>query len=128
MTGVRKKRAWMNRATRRSRSRTKTLTEATARAAPYTVRNWARTRRGMPGIHDQDGVRPYQSNTRRVTGIVRRKWIASPRTVLTMMMFRGNRSFLMSEALLMKAIGPQPMELASHCPGNWPAMRNRGYG
>src|SRR4026208_1719114 len=120
MTGVRKKRAWMNRATRRSRSRTKTLTEATDRARPHTGGKWARPGGGMPAIHDQDGVRPYQSNTRRVTGIVRRKWIASPRTVLTMMMFRGNRTFLMSEALVMKAIGPPPMELASHCQGDWP--------
>ena len=37
----------------------------------------------MPGSHDQDGARPYQSSARMVTGIVSRKWMASLKTLLT---------------------------------------------
>jgi hypothetical protein len=54
--------------------------------------------------------------------------MASLKTLLTMRTFRGKRTFLMSDALAMKAIGALPTELASHCHGNWPAMRKSGYG
>src|SRR5215831_17288930 len=85
--------------TRRSRSRKNTLTEPAARAAPYTVRNWANARSGIPGTHDHDGTKPYQSKSSAMTGTDSRKWIASFSTLLATRTFRGKRTFLMREAL-----------------------------
>src|SRR5215470_19741631 len=103
-TGVKKKSACRKMPTSRSRSRKKTLTEATARATPYTVRNWAKAKRGTPGTHDHDGTKRYQRSSSAMTGIVRRKWIASLSTALATRTFRGKRTFFIRDALAMKII------------------------
>ena len=55
------------------------------------------------------------------------KWIPSFKTADATRTFRGNRTFLIRLVFVKKRFGAAFVELAIHCQGNSPAMRNNGY-
>jgi hypothetical protein len=56
-----------------------------------------------------------------------KKWTPSFRTDDATRTFRGNRIFLSKLVFARKRAGAALVELAIHCQGKSPAMRNRGY-